>query len=266
MNQSKHLTANLPDKEIHLFVCQPEQISDPELLSQYAELLSEQERSRLPRFHHQRHRHQYLVTRALQRHCLSVFSEIQPQQWQFETGTYGKPVVDQPEHQNHLSFNLSHTNGLVVCAITRNTELGVDVEDQQRSTRAAYDQLFSYFSKAEIAQLEQLPQARLKRRFFEHWTLKEAYIKARGAGFAIPLKQFGFLFEQDHPAAFFVDPSLNDNATDWQFWQGDYTQRYTIALALHSRFPDQKLITHECVPLQSTHQCSEIEFLRLATH
>ncbi len=269
----------LADNEIHLFITQPDRISDPGLLQQYEALLADEERAKLPNFYHQRHRHQFLITRALQRTSLSEFCDVEPAQWRFAKGTYGKPEIIQPTGQQPkpeitrptgqqpkpeithitgqtpLSFNLSHTAGLIICGIVKGAEIGVDVEDRQRSTRAAFSSLFSYFSEEEISQLETLPGEQQKQRFFEHWTLKEAYIKARGAGFAIPLSQFGFLFENDQIETFFVSQNLQDNANDWQFWQGRYAERYPIAIALRSDKRNLKVIPHDCVPLQHTARC-----------
>lgn len=249
----------LPDNEIHLFIARPDEITDLDLLQQYESLLSDDEQTRLPKFYHQRHRHQYLVTRALQRTCLSEFSDIEPAEWKFAKGEHGKPELNHPSSDHHLSFNLSHTAGLIICGITLSAEIGVDVEDQQRSTRAAFSGLFSYFSPAEIRQLESLLPDQQKLRFFEHWTLKEAYIKARGAGFAIPLSQFGFQFEDQHISDFFIARELNDAADDWQFWQGCYAQRYPIAIALRSDKDNLKVIVHESVPLQNIMTCVELE-------
>jgi len=249
----------LPDNEVHLFITRPGDITHPDLLQQYESLLSNDERAQLPNFYHQRHRHQYLVTRALQRTCLSEFCDVEPAEWKFAKGQHGKPELNHPSSQQHLSFNLSHTAGLIICGITRSAEIGVDVEDRQRSTRAAFSSLFSYFSPAEIGQLESLPADQQKQRFFEHWTLKEAYIKARGAGFAIPLNQFGFLFGGRQTGEFFIQQELHDDADDWQFWQGCYAERYPIAIALRSDKDNVKVIAHESVPLQNITRRDEVE-------
>lgn len=249
----------LPDNEIHLLIARPDDITDPDLLLQYESLLSNDERAKLPNFYHQRHRQQYLVTRAMQRTGLSEFCDVEPAEFRFIKGTYGKPELNHPSNQQHLSFNLSHTAGRIICGITHSAEIGVDVDDQQRSTRAAFSSLFSYFSPAEIRQLEALPTDQQKQRFFEHWTLKEAYIKARGAGFSIPLNQFGFLFENKQISEFFIQQDLHDDADDWQFWQGCCAERYPVAIALKSNKNNVKVIAYECVPLQNITRCDEIE-------
>lgn len=258
----------LPDNEIHLYLARADQISDPDLLAQYENLLSHEERTRLPRFYHQRHRHQFLITRALQRSCLSRFSAVKPADWRFKQNGYGKPGILQPSDpatdRQPLQFNLSHTAGLIICGITTQAAIGVDVEDQQRSTQAAFSSLFSYFSRQEIAQLEKLPAEQQKVRFFQHWTLKEAYIKARGAGFAIALNQFGFGFKDGSLETFFIHESEDDDAANWQFWQGRVDDRYPIAIALDSSQKGMNVIVHECVPLLNDTACTPINLQRFS--
>lgn len=240
----------LATNTIHLYIARPDSITDERLLTRYAALLSDEERSRLTKFHYAHHRHLYLVTRALVRTSLSEYADVEPVNWQFGKNGYGKPFISQPSTQTVLKFNISHTAGLVVCAITRDFEIGVDVEDRQRSTRAAFSSLFSYFSPAEIAQLESLPADQQKHRFFEHWTLKEAYIKARGAGFAIPLNQFGFHFDRDKLSAFNTHPDLQDPSEGWQFWQIPYDEHYEMAVALGAGRIETQVSLMESIPLQ----------------
>lgn len=239
----------LSSHRVHLYFSYPEQISDRDLLQRYKALLSDAESAQMSRFHYARHRHQYLVTRALVRSCLSTFFSIDPAAWQFNTGAYGKPVVGHPEVGIPVKFNLSHTRGLIVCAIVRDYEIGVDVEDTQRATRAGLDSLSSYFSPPEIDELGRLPAARRKQRFFDYWTLKESYIKARGLGLAIPLDKFSFRFEDDKLQGFRVHEDLNDDAGAWQFWRVAVDQRYKVALALDAAGVDIELSAYRSTPL-----------------
>src|SRR4029078_6585429 len=97
-------------------------------------------------------------------------------------------------------------------------DVGVDVEDRTRKgeTVQIADR---FFSPVEVAALRALPEERQRERFFDYWTLKEAYIKARGMGLAIPLDQFSFLLEPDMPIRIAFDPRLADDPLAWQFEQ-----------------------------------------------
>ncbi len=220
----------------------------------------------MSRFHFARNRHQYLVTRALIRSSLSACYPVDPAAWQFGTNRYGKPGITHPDTALPLRFNLSHTQGLTVCAITRDYAIGVDVENPQRSTQSGFSHLASYFSAREIEDLCNLPADQQQQRFFDYWTLKESYIKARGEGLAIPLSKFSFLFTGNQLTEFRVEPDLQDNADCWQFWRiamadqygadQDGTDqsgadRYRIALAIKSETSDHKVTAFHAVPLQS---------------
>ena len=104
---------------------------------------------------------------------------------------HGRPeILDRPAGVPDLRFNLSHTDGLIACAVTIGREVGVDVEHVGR--RLTHDIAGRFFAPREVADLKSLPVAEQPRVFFDYWTLKEAYIKARGFGLALPLGDFAF--------------------------------------------------------------------------
>lgn len=249
----------LPGDEIHLYFSFPEKITDPGILQGYQSLLTDDELTQMSRFYFARHRHQYLVTRALIRSCLSSYFEVEPAAWRFEKNGYGKPEISFPEQAWPLRFNLSHCEGLIMCGITRDYDIGVDAEDAHRATRAAFESLTSYFSANEIKALNQLPSEQQKQRFFDYWTLKESYIKARGMGLAIPLDKFSFQFEADRLSGFELHPDLQDNAKDWQFWRMPIAERYRVAVAVNS-CSDFTVSTFSLVPFQERESLS-ITFL-----
>ena len=131
-----------------------------------------------------------------------------------------------------LQFNLSHTTGLVVCAVGLDGAIGVDVEDLTR--RAADPALaVNYFAPEEVAWLEAGSQEQRQVRFLELWTLKEAFIKAKGKGLSIPLKDFAFSFPAGRPPRVdFRDPDLG-HADRWQFARLRLHERYQLAVAMH---------------------------------
>jgi len=241
----------LPDKAIHLYFNYPENVTDPDLLDHYQSLLSSDELEQMGRFYYARHRHQYLLTRALVRTSLSNYCAIDPADWKFSKNDYGKPEICYPEIDLPIQFNLSHTRGLILCGITRDFSVGVDVEDTERTTRAALADLSSYFSEQEIEDLNKLPTGQQMPRFFDYWTLKESYIKARGMGLAIPLRLFSFHFEADALKRFSTHSDLNDDADQWQFWRIGVENRYCIAVAVKTTGQNLTVNGIESVPLQT---------------
>jgi 4'-phosphopantetheinyl transferase len=250
----------LPDNEIHLYFSYPDQISDSGLLEQYESLLTDDERVQMSRLYFARHRHQFLVTRALARTSLSAYFQVEPADWRFGKNAYGKPETRFPEEAGPVRFNISHCEGLIMCGITRHHDIGVDVEDAKRSTQASFESLSSYFSATEMADMADLPLDQQKQRFFDYWTLKESYIKARGMGLSIPLDKFSFRFEADRLNAFETHPDLNDEAADWQFWRISQADRFRVAVAVNSGNESFKLAAFNAVPLK-TNDSIQLAFL-----
>jgi 4'-phosphopantetheinyl transferase len=170
--------------EAHLFLVRLDAARDERLLDEWRELLSPEERARGDRYLFPRNRHEHLVAHALKRQALSRFApSVDPRDWRFVAGEHGKPSIVEPACR--LRFNLSHTDGLVACLVALEAEVGVDVEQTARrsDTVGIADR---FFAVPEVEALRALPESAQRARFFEYWTLKEAYIKARGMGLALP--------------------------------------------------------------------------------
>jgi len=109
-------------------------------------------------------------------------------------------------------------------------EVGIDVEEL---TREHFElDVRRFFSVAEIRALEALPQAEQRSRFFDYWTLKEAYVKARGMGLSLPLDCFSMHIAKERPPTIEFAPSAADEASAWQFVQFDPSPRHRMALAI----------------------------------
>jgi len=209
-----------PD-EIHLWCARHEEIRDPDLVAAYRRLLSPDERSRQGRFHFDRDRHRFLVTRAMVRTVLSHYAPIPPEQWEFASSPHGRPHIanaDADADCAGLTFNVSHTDGLIVLAVARAMRLGVDAESVSERT-GILDIAAGSFAPDEVADLQALPADLRQLRFFEYWTLKESYIKARGEGLSIPLDQFGFSLPGERGIVLSTDPRQADIASTWRFQQ-----------------------------------------------
>jgi 4'-phosphopantetheinyl transferase len=68
--------------------------------------------------------------------------------------------------------------------------------------------------------------------FFDYWTLKEAYIKARGLGLTLPLGQFTFHRIPGRAPAISFAPELHDDPSSWQFAQFWPTRDHRMAVAV----------------------------------
>ncbi len=164
-------------KEVHLWL-KPLDEKRPFLP---LDVLSPQENRRLERIRHPRARHHFVAGRALVRQVLSQYADIEPEEWMFAASATGRPEITGPATDPFLRFNLSHTDGFVTCLVTETVDCGVDIESLDRRVDVLGIASHS-FSQNESTELEDLPDPGRTVRFFELWTLKEAYLKAAGSG------------------------------------------------------------------------------------
>ena len=244
------VSAELGGSDVHVWLGFLPEIHDPALLDAYHLLLNGEERQRQARLVFPADRHSYLVTHAMLRIVLSKYAPIQPQAWQFVTNGYGRPeIANADPSARQINFNVSHAHGLVVVAVTRAAAMGVDIEEV-RARPAPVELADRHFAPREILALQVLPAQRRSDRFYEFWTLKEAYIKARGLGLSIPLDQFSFQFEGDRTVHFCAEPSLQDSPEFWKFWQFCPSTDHVLALCVRRGSPaEPRLFCRSCIPL-----------------
>ena len=208
------------------------QLADPDKRARCLGLLSDEERARQQRFRFARDQDSYLLAHALVRRTLSELLGVPPAALAFEAGEHGRPELIAPRRAPRLRFNLSHTEGLVACAFAVEHDVGVDVEHVDR--RVEIEQLArSVFSEAERAALFALPTAQAQRvRFFELWTLKEAYIKAVGIGLGLPLQAISLQLDGRPGPTIGFGPELADDPARWFLYVGPLGDGHMLAAAL----------------------------------
>ena len=194
------------------------------------DVLSTEERIKSRRYSSEVARIQYLISRLLVRTVLSKYARVPEHVWQFEANAYGRPYIVGPQVVHDLRFNLSNTVGLVACAVTIGCDVGIDV--QHTEWQIDIDMLLpTVFAAPELADVCSFPQSDRRDRFFSYWTLKEAYVKARGEGMSIPLDTFWFDFNGGAPLLRVAD-HCHDNPERWQFRQYAPTAQHKLALAV----------------------------------
>lgn len=221
----------IEESEIHLWQLEQADFELASLQSECLAWLTDSELKRYRRFQFDRHRKQLLLGRVLMRVALSNYDKsIAPASWNFIHNHYGKPAISAEQNCASLYFNLSHSAEKVVLAVSRFENIGVDIECAKKPRRiAAIAQ--RYFSDIEAAQLLALPEDQQQSRFYDLWTLKEAYIKACGMGLAIPLQHFSYGFAGDNELTVEFDPRRNDAQGAWQFWQPAAGDDFKMAVA-----------------------------------
>ena len=247
--------------QLHLWLCAADDIADQTVSAGYDRLLDDAESARLGRFKFERHRRQYLVTRALLKTTLSFYHpHVAPRDWRFTLNRHGKPSISNQTVNDPVMFNLAHSGGMIVLAVARDGDVGVDIEprDRQADVEAISAR---YFSAPELDALLNLSGTERQRYFIRLWTLKEAFVKARGLGLSMPLNRFGFTLSDDRTISFKPDPAVT--AEKWHFWQFDHAGEFNVAVALHH--PDNAagidLIARKVVPAV-THADLDIDDIR----
>lgn len=222
------------DGGIDIWLTYYNEIDDERHLDDMRCLLSDEELAQERRFFFADDRKRYLVTRAMVRTVLSRYAPLPPDAWTFSKNDYGRPAIadaiisDEPLARG-LAFNLSHTRGLIALAVARGRDLGVDVENLS-IRNISLDVADRFFSTIEVEDLARVPAHAQQKRFFEYWTLKESYIKARGMGLSLPLDGFSFEFPHRDAVRISIDPDFEDRAERWSFWQCRPSADYLMAI------------------------------------
>lgn len=178
-------------------------------------LLSEAERERYGRRRPEK-RPSFLAAHALVRRTLSRYAERAPAEWRFAPDALGKPEIIDPQPGEKLSFSLSHTRGLVACAVTRAFPVGIDAESAEG--RRPYAALAGrVLAAGERRDLDALPGADQADRFLDYWTLKEAHLKARGTGIRSRLAALEFRLEGEAGAECLAEPGFAPVEGAWHY-------------------------------------------------
>ena len=218
------------------------------------------EKEQWERFHFEKHRHQYLVARALVRTILSRYTGIAQSDLRFSKNNNGRPELAQHRGLPRLGFNLSHTDGLIALAVASVLDIGVDVEYVERNINITFVDRF--FAKKEVDDLMQTDVCDRRAHFFDYWTLKESYVKARGMGLSIPFDQFSFHISDHNPLQVSFDQNLIDDPNRWRFWlmKPDNSHRAALAVASEN-FENTRLTVKKTIPLltEETFACQYVQ-------
>jgi 4'-phosphopantetheinyl transferase len=163
---------------------------------------------------------------------LARYLETAPHEIQFSYSPHGKPELAITTSQARpLNFNLAHSGGLALYAFTRVGAIGVDLE-QVRPDITGDDIARRFFSSNEVARLTNLPANLRHQAFFNCWTRKEAFIKAKGIGLSLPLDQFDVTLAPDEPAELLRTRWDENEASRWSLKAIDVGPGYIAAVAV----------------------------------
>jgi 4'-phosphopantetheinyl transferase len=188
--------------------------------------LSPDELDRAGRFHFPKGQQRFIAARGVLRDILARYLGRSPAELHFSYASFGKPSLASDCAADGLRFNLSHSGSIALYTVARQREVGIDLE--RIEPRLAEDDIAEkFFSRNEIARLHSLPASARLQAFFNCWTRKEAYVKARGAGLRIPLDSFDVSLAPDEQAAF-----LSEGEFGWSLRALRLVPDYAAAVAV----------------------------------
>jgi 4'-phosphopantetheinyl transferase len=243
--------------QIYLWTLLTDDTTDPATACRLQAILSADEKEEARRFLRAADRHQFVIARALVRLALSHHFSIRADAWRFDRDHNRRPYIDFPAIFPPVRFSVSHTRGLVACLITLSADAAVDVEKVEHS-----DDLVlvagQVLSPGEQEALSLLSGRDWTRRFFDHWTLKEAYAKARGVGLGLTLSNVGFEIKPDNRISAHFASQIDDDSSAWVFWHRHLSAHHTISVAVKKDLGDECKIILRPVKFDGagiTHEC-----------
>jgi 4'-phosphopantetheinyl transferase len=179
------------------------------VLEQAIAILSVDEQERMGRFRFETHRQRSTLTRGILRWILGHYAQTAPGQIEFIYGRHGKPALA----SGSLCFNTSHSGDYAAFAITQSGDIGVDIEQVRGDMTRREEIARRHFASSEYEELLAVPESERTRAFFELWTRKEAFIKARGDGLFSGLQSFAVSLRESRVVS--VDGDIKA-AGDWR--------------------------------------------------
>ncbi len=219
----------LASDEVHVWRASLVQV--PAQIRRFQDSLAADERARAERLYFQPHRERLIVARGALRAILGGYLNRAPESLTFCYGSRGKPALVPDSSRDAIRFNVSHSGNVALYAVTRAREVGIDVE-LIRPWRPVEQLAERFFSRRELDTLRALPADLRTHAFFLCWTRKEAYIKARGEGLALPLNQFQVSLIPGEPAALLSDERDPLEVHRWSLQELMPGPGYVAALAV----------------------------------
>ncbi len=217
--------------ELHVWLARLE--VDPQQLVELKRALSPDELERADNFYFERDRRSFIAARGILRTLLARYLAAAPSALRFDYNEFGKPRLAGAPENCDLRFNLSHSGGLALVAIALARDVGVDIEAIDNSV-GTEEIAKNFFSTGEVSALQHLPQSLRLMGFFNCWTRKEAYIKARGMGLSIPLDSFDVSLHPDEPADLIRTAEPSDRL-NWKIENLEIDEQFAAAVAAAGR-------------------------------
>ncbi|HEV3003332.1 MAG TPA: 4'-phosphopantetheinyl transferase superfamily protein, partial [Pirellulales bacterium] len=194
-------------------------------------VLSPDELRRAERLQFEKDRLAFAIGRSALRTILGRLIGEEPGRLSFEYGPSGKPALATPRQVRALEFNVSHSHGLALVAVSWSRCLGVDVE-QVRELDGYAEIVGRFFSAREREAFAGIADQTKREAFFRGWVRKEAVLKAKGAGMSLPLDSFDVSLSPGEPAKLLHMEGPPGEAERWSLADLDPATGFVAALAV----------------------------------
>jgi 4'-phosphopantetheinyl transferase len=207
----------------------------PEVVSQFEEILADDEIERADRFRVRSDRRSYVMTRGVLRILLARYLDhprVTASNVPITVGPWGKPLLGFSRLQSDASveFNVTHSGDLALLAFARDAGVGVDVE-RVRVDWEAHARARRFFTDVEIDAIEAIPEDERVHAFFRCWTRKEAFMKATGKGFHLGMDSFSVSVGDVRPRLLACD---DGSVEDWQIYSMEVGDEYAASVVVNS--------------------------------
>lgn len=160
---------------------------DNEDWDQFAHVLSAEEKARCERFRTLELRQHFMRARVALRATLARYLSIEPHLLRLLTTEFGKPYLESGD----LQFNLSHSASQALVGVSGHV-IGIDLEYRLREGFDIAGLISMVCHVAETQVLMEMAEQERAEAFYQLWTRKEAYCKARGLGLQLSLSAIRF--------------------------------------------------------------------------
>jgi len=204
-------------------------------LDQCRQTLCSAERMRAERFVHATGGDDFVVAHGVLRHLLGRYTDRAARDLRFSPGAGGKPALDGPGRAGDaISFNLTHSQGRALIAVSDGREVGIDLEKINSGVKALAIAR-RYFARAELAAIEAAPAPLTASTFFRYWVAKEALLKGAGIGLRFPIDEFEVQFDSDDLKGCVHTRNSTRLPGDWQVQILPVEDGWAAALAVRGR-------------------------------
>ncbi len=244
MNSTAQVTWPVPQvfpqliaQQVHIW-CAILDYSENQLTEFFNHLLNSEEQARAQRYYFAKDRARFIAARSILKKILSRYLQVAPESLQLQKNAHGKPeLVDYP----FLQFNLSHSHGIALYAITLERPVGVDIE--YRDDKHDVDAIAKrFFTAQEYAAIKDLSAIKKQQQFYNLWTCKEALIKALGIGLAYSLAKVEVRITPNQSAELFALHDNEQNVADWYLTTLHPVTNYAAAVVTKNPVQEIKML------------------------